>query len=123
MEEQSSGSEQVLASLEDLRNISHEVQSGSGEMATGSRAILEEMQHLMSITQEVRNSMEEMSRGTEEINSAVTSVITLTEENNRGMELMEKDILKFTLQEDENAEEERPAESASAGKDPAGAED
>jgi methyl-accepting chemotaxis protein len=123
MEEQSSGSEQVLASLEDLRNISHEVQSGSGEMATGSRAILEEMQHLMSITQEVRNSMEEMSRGTEEINSAVTSVITLTEENNRGIELMEKDILKFTLQEDENAEEERPAESAPAGKDPAGAED
>ncbi len=118
MEEQSSGSEQVLSSLEDLRNISHEVQAGSGEMATGSRAILEEMQHLMSITQEVQNSMEEMSRGTEEINSAVTSVISLTEENSRGIEGMEKDILKFTLQEDDDA-----AESAPAGDDPAVAEE
>jgi methyl-accepting chemotaxis protein len=99
MEEQSAGSSQVLGNLEELRNITSEVQTGSNEMTSGSQAILKEMQHLMRITQEIQGSMEEMTRGTEEINSAVASVVNLTQDNARGIAEMEQEVGKFTIQE------------------------
>lgn len=100
MEEQNSGSTQILHSLEELRETNQEVTAGSSEMADGSQAVLREIHQLLSITREIEDSMNQMAHGTEEINKAITDVVSLTAENNQGIQGIEQEIMRFRIQEE-----------------------
>ncbi|QSH94046.1 methyl-accepting chemotaxis protein [Treponema phagedenis] len=85
MEEQTSGSTQVLEAIRDITKITEEVRLGSGEMLTGNTEVGKEMTRLANGAQQVQNSMHEISGGTNQIASAVEQIITMSEENKKAI--------------------------------------
>ena len=98
MEEQTTGSRQVLQSIGSLNDITHKVQASSQEMLIGSQQVKEEAMHMHSITQEITNGMGEMAIGAAEINKAVGKVNDLSEENKVNIESLITDVNKFKVQ-------------------------
>jgi len=98
MEEQASGSKQVLEAISQLNDITQKVKSGSGEMFTGSQQVLKETLNLNSITQEITNGMNEMATGTEQVIVAVNKVNELTEENKTSIDELMNEVKKFKVE-------------------------
>ncbi len=98
MEEQASGSKQVLEAISQLNDITQKVKSGSGEMFTGSQQVLKETLNLNSITQEITNGMNEMATGTEQVIVAVNKVNELTEENKTSIDELINEVKKFKVE-------------------------
>ncbi len=67
MEEQESGSKQIVEALSVLNDATHEVRTSSGEMAAGSRTILDQMRNLQDATVVMREGMKEITTDTDEI--------------------------------------------------------
>jgi methyl-accepting chemotaxis protein len=97
MEEQSTGSKQVLEAIGILNNITQKVQANSQEMLTGSQQVSKEAMNMNTITQEITNGMGEMATGAEQVNAAVNKVNELTEENKLSIESLLKEVGKFKV--------------------------
>jgi len=95
MEEQSSGSNEVLEALTEISGVTAEVNSGAIEMRQGSGTIIQELQRLVQITQEVRQSMDEMTQGIVEINSSFAAIVTMTQQNRVAIEGVEEQVSHF----------------------------
>ncbi|GHU07452.1 hypothetical protein FACS1894151_01780 [Spirochaetia bacterium] len=96
MEEQSSGSHQILEAVGKLNEITGLVKTGSEEMQKGSREIINEGKNLQSVTAEITNGMNEMARRAEQINAALRDVndISRANQNNIGSLREASDRLK-----------------------------
>lgn len=81
MDEQSLGSQEILAAIGKLNDITTRVKSGSGEMLRGSREVIKESENMRRITAEVSGSMNEMSAGIEEITNSMNRVNELSRSN------------------------------------------
>ena len=68
MQEQKTGSQQIVDVLKMMNDSTLEVKNASHEMAVGNRAILGEIKTLQDATGMIRNGMDEMSVGAAEIN-------------------------------------------------------
>jgi methyl-accepting chemotaxis protein len=99
MDEQSTGSTQILEAIRQITDITDQVKDGSVQMLSGSREVLEEMNRLSNITQEITNSMNEMSVGTEEINTAVNHVNDISRQNEESINTLSVEISKFKVEE------------------------
>lgn len=97
MEEQSTGSKQVLEAIGILNDITQKVQDNSQEMLTGSQQISEEALNMNTITQEVSNGMGEMSTGAEQVTVAVNKVNELSDENKSSIEALMEEVGKFKV--------------------------
>ncbi len=97
MEEQTSGSKQILEAISQLNDITQNVKASSNEMFIGSQQILKETSNLNKITQEITNGMNEIATGTEQITVAVNKVNELTEENKSSIEALIKEVNKFKI--------------------------
>jgi methyl-accepting chemotaxis protein len=98
MEEQGSGSQQILVSIGKLNDITQTIKQGSGEMLTGSRKVLEESKHLETLTQQITNGTNEMASGAEQINSAVARVSSITDENKHSIDVLVNEVSKFKVE-------------------------
>jgi methyl-accepting chemotaxis protein len=98
MEEQNSGSQQILESIGQLNDLTKLVKSGSEEMRTGSREVISESKNLAGLTQEITNGMNEMAAGAEEINVAVTRVSEISVENKNHINTLVSEISKFKVE-------------------------
>jgi methyl-accepting chemotaxis protein len=97
MEEQGTGSKQILEYIGKLNDISQIIKEDSGEMRAGSREILAESKNLEVLTEEITQGMQGMASGAEEINIAVQRVHDLSGENKRHIDILVDEISKFKV--------------------------
>jgi methyl-accepting chemotaxis protein len=98
MEEQSTGSKQILDALGRLNDITLMVKASSEEMLEGSKEVMQESRNLEAVTQEISNGMGEMATGAEQIDVAVNRVTTLTGDNKNSIDVLVREVAKFKVE-------------------------
>ncbi|WP_342036139.1 methyl-accepting chemotaxis protein [Treponema phagedenis] len=97
MNEQSTGSGQVLKAMIDISEITHEVKAGSIEMMSGSKQVSDEMQRLTELTGRITVSMDDMSSGAMQINHAVQEAAEITQKTKESIENLADEVYKFKV--------------------------
>jgi methyl-accepting chemotaxis protein len=98
MEEQSTGSQQILEAIGRLNDITQLVKDGSTEMLEGSQEVIQEGRNLEMVTQEITNGMNEMAAGADQINVAVTQVNNISGENKQNIDILVREVSKFKIE-------------------------
>ncbi|MDO4507331.1 MAG: methyl-accepting chemotaxis protein [Spirochaetales bacterium] len=97
MEEQQTGSKQIVDALHVMNNSTVEVKSASSEMTVGNQQILELVQKLQSVTDNIRQSMDEMQHGAEKINETGSALTTITDKVEHSVNEIGKEIDLFKV--------------------------
>jgi methyl-accepting chemotaxis protein len=98
MEEQNTGSKQILDAIGQLNDVTQMVRDGSQEMLEGSRQVIQESKNLELATQEISNGISEMAGGADQINVSVDQVNTISGENKENIDVLVAEILKFKVE-------------------------
>ena len=98
MEEQGSGSKQVLDGIAELNEITRQVNTSSDEMLGGANEVINESTNLEKMTQEIASGMNEMATGADQINVAVNHVNDLSGKNRGGIEALIKEVSRFKVE-------------------------
>ncbi|MDR3171286.1 MAG: methyl-accepting chemotaxis protein [Treponema sp.] len=98
MEEQNTGSQQILEALGRLNAITRQVKSGSQEMLEGSREIIHEGKNLVTVTSEITNRMNEMASGASQINSSVNQVDGMSGKNKENIATLMGAVSHFKVE-------------------------
>jgi methyl-accepting chemotaxis protein len=97
MEEQETGSRQILAGVSQINEITRQVKNGSNEMLNEAKEVINESTHLEKITQEITSGMNEMATGAEQINIAVNHVNDISGLNREGIDALMKEVSRFKV--------------------------
>jgi methyl-accepting chemotaxis protein len=97
MEEQSTGSQQILEVIKSLNEISAQVKDSSKAMLEESGQVIKESQNLESATAEISNGITEMATGAEQINTAVSQVNSVSTENKQHIDTLRSEVAKFKV--------------------------
>jgi hemerythrin-like metal-binding protein len=97
MEEQNTGSRQILEAIEKLNEITRTVKTGAEEMRERSKAVIEEGKNLKMVTAEITGGMNEMAYRAEEVNSSVTHVNSISRKNKSNIDILREAISHFTI--------------------------
>jgi methyl-accepting chemotaxis protein len=97
MEEQQTGSRQILEAVGQLNEITLMVKNGSMEMLEGSREVITESENLGRVTQEISNGMSEMAAGANQINVAVHRVNEISVDNREQINTLVAEVEKFKV--------------------------
>ncbi|GHV93818.1 methyl-accepting chemotaxis protein [Spirochaetia bacterium] len=97
MQEQETGSQHILESINKLNSITDQVKQGSGAMASRGQDAIRESQNLETLTSEISGGMSAMAGSTEEINSAVQRVIEISAENSSNITTLSGEVSKFKV--------------------------
>ncbi|GMO16603.1 MAG: methyl-accepting chemotaxis protein [Termitinemataceae bacterium] len=97
MEEQNSGSQQILEAMSQLNELTGMVKTSSEEMRQGSSEVIMESKVLGNITEEVSGGMNEMATGADQINIAVTRVNDITSVNKDNIDALVSEVSKFKV--------------------------
>ena len=97
MEEQETGSKQILEAISRLNEITGVVKRESEDMAQKGKEIISSSENLENITQEITNGMVEMAAGAEQIDSAVVRVNDISGENRRNITTLTGEVTKFKV--------------------------
>ena len=95
MEEQGTGSKQILQGVSNVNEITRQVKGGSLEMLEGSREVINETKNLEMMTQEITGGVNEMAAGADQINIAVNKVNELSSSNRENIGVLVKEISRF----------------------------
>ncbi len=98
IDEQSSGSTQILEAIVDIRRITEEVHAGSAEMIVGSEAVNEGMAQLRGVTEEVRNAAEEVAEKAKDVGKVVSRSSELLNRNVDNLRDVERRVSIFKLE-------------------------
>jgi methyl-accepting chemotaxis protein len=98
MEEQSTGSKQILEAVGKLNEITQMVKGGALEMLEGSKEVIHESKNLELVTQEITNGMNEMATGADQINVAVNRVNTITGDNKENIDVLVREVSRFKVE-------------------------
>jgi methyl-accepting chemotaxis protein len=98
MEEQSTGSKEILEAMGQLNEVTQMVKIGSGEMLEGSRQVIEESRNLELVTQEITNGMNEMATGADQINVSVNRVNIISVENKENIDVLAQEVARFKVE-------------------------
>jgi methyl-accepting chemotaxis protein len=98
--EQRSGSKEVLEALANINSVTQAVRAGSTEIMGASEAIKKEMEELSSITGEIKSGMGEISRGATDINASVGAVNELSLANRETIKELRAEVARFKTRED-----------------------
>lgn len=99
MEEQESGSSQVLEAIREINEITTDVRTGAKEMLEHGTQARAEMEQLSGSARETSNGVAEISVGAAEINTAVLHVEDLTRKNQQSIKTLIGEISRFQVQE------------------------
>ncbi|MCL2093109.1 MAG: methyl-accepting chemotaxis protein [Treponema sp.] len=97
MEEQNTGSKQLLQGVGNVNDLTRHVRSGSEEMLEGSKEVIKEGKNLELMTQEITGGMNEMAAGADQINTAVTRVNELSSKNRENIDLLVREVSRFKV--------------------------
>ena len=98
MEEQSTGSKQILESISLLLDITRQVKEGSAEMLEGSHQVIEEGKTLAAAAQEISGDINEIATGADYINSTVTRVHSISNNNMEHIGALYKEVEQFRIE-------------------------
>jgi methyl-accepting chemotaxis protein len=98
MEEQGTGSKQILEAIGQLNEVTLLVKGGSEEMLEGSRQVIHESKNLELVTQEITNGINEMASGADQINVAVNRVNGISGENKSSIDVLVSEVSKFKVE-------------------------
>ena len=98
MEEQATGSKQVLEGIGNVNNITREVNAGAEHMLGGAKEVMDESNNLEKVTQEITYGMKEMASGVEEINVAMHQINEISGKNREGIAALIKEVSRFKVQ-------------------------
>ena len=98
MEEQDTGSRQLLEGVANVNEITRHVKSGSEEMFIGSREVIKEGKNLENMTQEITRGMNEMASGAEQINTAVHMVNELSNKTRENINILANEVSRFKVE-------------------------
>ena len=97
MEEQNTGSKQILESIGLLLDITRQVKEGSAEMLEGSRQVIKEGKNLAEATQEITGDINEIAAGADDINSTVARVHGISKNNTKHIGALSKEVERFKI--------------------------
>lgn len=98
MEEQSSGSTQILESLAKMKDESLAVEKSSDELDSGLKKINKDMTAVAEISSTIFGSMEEMAAGSQQISNATQMVSELSIQTKDAMDSINEMISKFKIE-------------------------
>ena len=98
MQEQDSGSQEVLVAIRDINAVTQEVRAGSDEMLHGSEIVVSEMRRLIELTNDITASMNDMATDAAHINDTVKNVNKLTVENKDSIHTLADEIHVFKVE-------------------------
>jgi methyl-accepting chemotaxis protein len=98
MEEQETGSRQILEGVSNVNNITRQVKGGSNEMLNGAKEVIQESNNLEKATQEITNGMNEMASGAEQINVAVNHVNEISNKNRQAIDVLIREVSRFKVE-------------------------
>jgi methyl-accepting chemotaxis protein len=98
MEEQNTGSRQILEAIGQLNDATQMVKSGSEEMLEGSKQVIHEGKNLEMATQEITSGMNEMATGADQINVAVNRVNEISGQNKENINVLVREVSKFKVE-------------------------
>jgi len=85
MNEQDTGSSQILRAVKNIMQITSEVRSGSEEMLIGNTEAGKEMTRLVDISKNISSNMNEINQKSELIASEIDRAMNMTEENKQAV--------------------------------------
>lgn len=97
IEEQSSGSAQILHALNDMNDITAEVHNGSAEMLTGSRMIIEEVAKLLDMTTQVNATTLEVTSKANTVTTHTRNAVELLEQTAQNIRQIDDQVRFFTV--------------------------
>ncbi|AEF82548.1 methyl-accepting chemotaxis protein [Leadbettera azotonutricia] len=97
MEEQETGSRQILEAVSKLNELTAKVKQGSEEMTAEGQGVMRQSKDLEGIAAEMANGMEEMAKGAEQINIAVVQVNEISGENKTNIDALNTEVSKFKV--------------------------
>ena len=98
MEEQGTGSKQILEGIGNVNDITKQVKGGSGEMLAGAKEVIQESDNLEKMTQEISSGMSEMATGADQINEAVLHVSEISIKTREGIDTLMKEVSRFKVE-------------------------
>jgi len=99
MEEQSSGSRQILESVTRMNETTKEVKTSAAEMIEESGRIKSEGKTLETLASEIAGGMNEMASGAERIKQAITNVNTISGKNKENIDILSQEVSRFKVEE------------------------
>ncbi len=97
MDEQSSGSEQVLKAMKQITDVTENVHDGSSQMLLSSREVVEEMSRLASATAQLNSTMNDIAAGADRITSASETTQQANSRNSENIAKMGDQVSIFKL--------------------------
>jgi len=98
MEEQGSGSRQLLDGVSNVNEITRQVKNSSHEMLEAANEVIQESANLGQVTQEVSSGMNAMALGAGQINTSINHVSEISEKNREGIKTLIKEVARFKVE-------------------------
>jgi len=97
MEEQETGSKQILEAITQLKNLTGTVLNDAGAIVVEGNAVIDESRNLKGITSGIERGMHEMAAGAQHIKTAVNRVNEISNENKNSTDILIGEVLKFKV--------------------------
>ena len=97
MEEQQTGSKQILESLKMMNDSTAEVKTAGQEMKSGNQTILQEIHNLQDTTQVIKESMAEMSSGAKDMNGTSAALSDISSKVHYSIQKIGQEIDQFKV--------------------------
>ena len=98
MEEQNTGSRQILEMMGKLNEITGNVKSGAIEMLKESEEIINQGKSLKNVTVEITHEMNEMANRSSEVNASVSHVNTISRKNKSNIDILREAVTHFNIE-------------------------
>lgn len=97
MEEQRTGSQQIISALHNMNDSTVEVQNAASKMTEGNRAIQQEVDRLQGFTDSMKSGIDEMSSGAKEIDKSGEVLESISEKVKESIDKIGKEIDQFKV--------------------------
>jgi len=97
MEEQGTGSKQILEGVSNVNEATRHVSIGTREMLEGAKEVIQESKNLERLTHEITSGMREMASGAEQVNISVHHVNEISGKNHEGINSLIKEVSRFKV--------------------------
>jgi methyl-accepting chemotaxis protein len=98
MEEQGQGSQQILAAVGKLNDITQRVKEGSAKMLEGSKGVIAESRNLELATGDITFSVNAMTDSVGQIHNAVQRVSEISSINKEYLKTLVEEVSRFKTQ-------------------------
>jgi methyl-accepting chemotaxis protein len=97
MEEQDSGSKEIISTITSLNMLTEKVKRESESMQTGSKEVIQKGENLRNLTLDMTENMSEVASGINQISQAVQRIREISGENKNSIAVLMRDIQKFKI--------------------------